>query len=176
MHGERARAKARNYSAPPPSRRSDEWRAFLCEYHRQKLGLFCCARVPADLVCAARLFVKHLSGGICPFFLARNFGDDVSFQHINEDETRMVMRSADAARRQRDNARIDVPPIHCDVRQLMVEYHAVFSCLRRLSSRACYGSGLEQREQRSDESFPSCDFHIPSIRSPRQQCSVRGNS
>ena len=57
--------------------RCDERRAFLCKYHRKNPGLFCHTRVPADFVRAARLFVKHLSGGIRPFFLARNFCDDV---------------------------------------------------------------------------------------------------
>ena len=57
----------------------------------------------------------------------------------------MLMRSPDSAGRKRDNARIDVPSVHCDVRQIMVEYCGVIRRLGRLSLCTCYGSGFKQR-------------------------------
>jgi mannose-6-phosphate isomerase-like protein (cupin superfamily) len=86
----------------------------------------------------AGLFVKHLSGGVRFFLtLSRDLCDDGAFQDIDQHETGVAMRGADAPRRVVDVADRHFPVIHGHIRQVVLEHWR--------SSRWCSGPGLRLR-------------------------------
>ena len=105
----------------PLSRRSDQGQTFLRKY---KCKEFCRpggAGIPADLVRAAGLLIKHLSGGVGDFLLTGDFRDDIAFQYIHEDETGMTVRAADRPWSHCDRADVDLPSIHCQIGKVLFE-------------------------------------------------------
>ena len=78
-----------------------ERQPFLCKDECQESNGLGSARVSRDLVRAARIFVKHLAGTVCGFRRPGDFGDNLSLQHVSQDESRMPVGSSYVSRRQR---------------------------------------------------------------------------
>jgi len=67
--------------------RSNQRQTFFREYKCEELCWFRSTRIPADLMRAARLLIKHLSGGVGYFLLTGDFSDDFTFKNVHEYES-----------------------------------------------------------------------------------------
>ena len=68
---------------------------------------------------AAGRLIEHFSGFVGSLGLARDFGDDSSFEHVRQNETGMVMRLADASGRHGDLADGHLPAVHSEVGKIV---------------------------------------------------------
>src|SRR5262249_21473968 len=108
----------------------------------EKLSWLCAARVSGNLMRAAGRFVEHLSCPIYPLGLARYLRDDVSFEDVRQNETRMMVHLTNASRRIGNLTDRDLPVVQGEIREIVCKDGPTTAFARLILSA---GGGLRKQ-------------------------------